>query len=129
MSTSTSLIPIPQDTDVQNADISTQVAASTGPKRSVRSEKGRGKEIDKSGGKRTRAPKMALPPGVNWHDTSGRFFAELDKIYLNQPTGEVTKPEVAYARSNEFIKEDLYFSVSNVFYCDRDHRLTNSLIW
>jgi len=72
---------------------------------------------------------MALPPGVNWDNTSRWFCAEMGKIYHNQPTGEVIKPEVAYARSNEIIKEDLHFSVSNVFYCDRDHRLMNPLIW
>ena len=72
---------------------------------------------------------MALPPGINWYDTSRRFCAELDKVYRNRHTGGVAKPEAAYAEINKFVKEDLHFSVSNVFYCDRDHHLTNSLIW
>jgi len=111
----TSLIPIPQDTGVPSTDIFTQVAASTGPQRFITSANGRGTEIDKSRGKQKRAPRVAVPPGVNWHDTRRRFCAEMDKIYHNRPTGEVTKPEVAYARANEIIKEDLHFSVSNVF--------------
>jgi len=127
--TFTPLIPILQGTGVPNAGISTQVAASTGPQRSVRRIKGKGKETGKGEVKRKRTPKMALPSGINWHNTTEWFCAEMAKIYRDRPTGEVTKPEVAYAKSIQTIKEDLHFSVSSVFYCDRDHHLTNSLIW
>ena len=50
------------------------------------------------------------------------------RVYF-KPTGEVTNPETAYATIMRFVKEDLYLSVSNFFYCDRDHHLTNLLIW
>ena len=50
------------------------------------------------------------------------------KIF-NQPTGEVPNPEAAYASVIKFVKEDLKLSVSNPFYCDRDHHLTNLFIW
>jgi len=51
------------------------------------------------------------------------------EIYLNQPAGEVLTPETAYARITKFVKEDLNLSVSNFFYCGRDHHLTNLFIW
>jgi len=95
----------------------------------VRRTKGKGKETDKGKGKRKRIPKKDLPPGINWPNTHDRFCAEMAKIYCNQPTGEAINPETAYANMNKFIKEDLYLSVSDFFYCDRDHRLTNLFIW
>ena len=42
------------------------------------------------------------------------------EIY-SRPTGEVSNPEMAYAESTKFIKDDLYLSVSSFFYCDCDH--------
>jgi len=51
------------------------------------------------------------------------------EIFFNQPTGEVPNPEMAYARITKFVKEDLHLSVSNFFYCDCDHHLTNLFIW
>ena len=51
------------------------------------------------------------------------------KICLNQPTGEVTDPETAYACFIHFVTDDLHLSVSSFFYCDRDHRLTNLVNW
>jgi len=88
--------------------------------------KGKGEETDK--GKRRRFPKKDLASGIDWPSTCIRFCAEMAKIYLDQPTGEVTNPETAYAEISKFIKEDLHFSVSNFFYCDCDHRLMNLLI-
>lgn len=70
-----------------------------------------------------------LPLGIDWPNTCDRFCAEMAKICFNQPTGEVTSPETAYARTRKFIGEDLYLSVSNFFYCDSDHRSMNLLIW
>ena len=90
--------------------------------------KGKGKEIDKGEGKRKDMPKAAPPPGVDWPDTTGRFCAEMVKIF-NQPTGEAPNPETAYASANKFVKEELKLSVSNFFYCDRDHHLTNLFVW
>ena len=124
-----SLTTISQGTGVPNIDLPAPVAPSTGPQRPVRGAKGKGKEIDKGEGKRKRVPKAPLPPGVDWPDTTGRFCAEMVNIFFNQPTGEVPNPETAYARINEFVKEDLKLSVSNFFYCDRDHHLTNLFIW
>jgi hypothetical protein len=123
------LIAISQGAGVPNTDLSTQVVPSTGPRRSVRGAKGKGKKVEKGEGKRKRIPMKDLPPGFDWPNTRDRFCAEMAKIYSIQPTGEVTDPETAYANLNKFIKEDLYLSVSNFFYCDRDHRLTNLLIW
>jgi len=94
----------------------------------VRRAKGKGEETNKGKGKRKRIPKKDLPPGIGWPNTRDRFCAEMAKIYL-EPTGEVPNPETAYARSTEFIKDDLCLSVSDFFYCDCDHRLTNPLIW
>ena len=51
------------------------------------------------------------------------------QTYLLQPSGGLTTPEVAYAKNSKFIREDLHQSVSNTFYCDCDHRLTDLLIW
>ena len=50
-------------------------------------------------------------------------------MLFNRPTGEVLTPEMAYARTNKVIKEDLHLSVSDFFYCDRDHHLINLFIW
>ena len=105
-----------QGTGVPNVNLSAQVAPSTGPERSVRSAKGKGKEMDKGKGKHKRIPKKDLPPGIDWPNTCNRFCAEMAKICLNKPTGEVITPEMAYARAMEFIKEDLYHSVSAFFY-------------
>jgi len=95
----------------------------------MRGAKGKGKDIDKSEGKRKRIPKAAPPPGVNWPNTTRRFCAEMLEIYFNQPTGEVLTPETAYASVTKFVKDDLDLSVSNFFYCDRNRRLTNLFIW
>jgi len=95
----------------------------------VKRAKGKGKETSKGEGKRKRIPKKVLAPGINWPNTCGRFCAEMAKIYLDQPTGEVLNPETAYASIYKFVKEDLHLSVSDFFYCDRDHRLTNLFIW
>jgi len=122
------LMAVSQGAGVLNTDLSTQVAPSTGPRRSIKRAKGKGMETDKVEGKRKRIPKKDLAPGINWPNTCERFCAEMAKIY-NQPTGEVTNPEMAYARITKFTKEDLYLSVSNFFYCDRDHHLTNFVIW
>ena len=124
-----SLIAISQDTGVPNTDLPAPVASSTGPQRSVRGAKGKGKQVDKGKVKRKRTSRAAPPPGFDWPTTTDRFCAEMAKIYFNQPTGEVITPETAYASATKFIKEDLYLSVSGFFYCDRDHRLTNSFIW
>jgi len=94
----------------------------------VRRVKGRGKEANKDEGKRKRVPKD-LAPGIDWPNTRNRLCAEMAKIYCDQLTGEVTNPEMAYARFTKFAKEDLYLSVSDFFYCDRDHHLTNLFIW
>jgi len=118
-----------QGASTLNTDLSTQVAPSTGPRRSVKRTKGKGRETDKAEGRRKRIPKKDLAPGINWPNTCERFCAEMAKIYYSQPTGEVINPEVAYAKMNKFVKEDLHLSVSSLFYCDRDHRLTNWFIW
>ena len=85
--------------------------------------------MDNGEGKRKRIPKKDLAPGIDWPNTRDRFCAEMAKICFNQPTGEVTNPETAYARLLQFIKEDLYLSVSDLFYRDSDHHLTNLSIW
>lgn len=123
------LITTSQGAGVPDTNLSTQIAPSTGPRRSVRGAKGKGKEVDKGKGKQKRIPLEDLPPDFNWSNTHDRFCAEMAKIYFNKPTGGVTNPETAYARINQFVKDDLYLSVSSFFYCDRDHRLTNLLIW
>ena len=74
-------------------------------------------------------PKRTLPPEINWVRTWDRFYWEMIEIYLLQSSGGLPTPEAAYARISEFITEDLHQSVSYFFYCDRDHHLTNSLIW
>jgi hypothetical protein len=120
-------VTISQDTGVPNTNLSSQVAPSTGPQRSGRSAKGKGKEIDKDKGKRQRTPKKDLTPDINWPNTCERFCAEMAKIYFDQPTGEVLNPEMAYAEVNKFIKEDLYLSVSGFFYCDCRSSLNKSV--
>ena len=95
----------------------------------MRRAKGKRKEADKAEGKQKRIPKKDLAPGINWPNTYERFCGEMAEIYYSQPTGGVPNPEMAYASITKFIKEDLYLSVSNFFYCDRDHRLTNFVIW
>ena len=85
--------------------------------------------MDKDEGRRRRIPKKDLAPGIDWPTTCRRFCAEMAKICFDQPTGEVINPETAYANTNKFVKEDLHLSVSDFFYCDRDHRLTNLFIW
>ena len=111
-----------QDVGTLDSDIFTQVAPSTGLQRSARGAKGKGKEIDRREGRRKRAPKKDLAPGINWSNTCGRFCAKMAKIY-SEPTGEVTNPETAYASMKEFVKDDLYLSVSSFFYCDRESSL------
>jgi hypothetical protein len=123
-----SLIMIRQDAGILDSGLSIQVIPSTGPQRPASRAKGKGKEIDKGEGRRKRASKKDLAPGISWPNTCGRFCAEMAKICF-EPTGEVTDPETAYAKLNKFVKDDLYLSVSNFFYCDRDHRLTNLFIW
>jgi len=103
-----------QDVDVLDSDLSTQVAPSTGLQRSARRAKGKGREIDKGERRRKRASKKDLAPGINWSNTRGRFCAEMAKIY-SEPTGEVTDPETAYTSMKEFVKDDLYLSVSSFF--------------
>jgi len=80
----------------------------------MRRAKEKEKEIDKGEGRRKRASKKDLAPGINWPNTCERFCAEMAKIYFG-PTGEVTDPETAYARMTKFVKDDLYLSVSNFF--------------
>ena len=123
------LTTISQGFGAPNTIPSNQAAPSTGPQRSVKRSKGKGKEVDKGEGSRKRAPRKPVPLGINWPDTRDRFCAEVAKICFNQPTGEVTNPETAYAKSFKFVKEDLYLSVSGFFYCDSDRRLTNLSIW
>ena len=113
-----SLIPIWQDVGTQSTSLPAQAAPSIGPQRSARRAKGKGKEVDRGEGRRKRLPKKDLAPGVDWRSTCGRFCAEMAKIYFDQPTGEVTDPETAYAEVTKFVKEDLYLSVSGIFYCD-----------
>ena len=107
---------------------STQVAPSTGPRRSVKGVKGKEKETNKGKRKRKCVPRAA-PPGFDWPNTRTRFCAKMAEIHSDQPSGEVLTPETAYAKMSKFIKEDLHLSVSDFFYCDRDHRLTNLFIW
>ena len=106
------LIAISQGTGVPSTGLATSVAHQTGPQRSVR---GAGGNNEKGKAKRKpRVPKGAVPPGINWPNTCERFCAEMARIYF-KPTGEVTNPETAYASLTNFIKEDLYLSVSNFF--------------
>lgn len=115
---------IRKDVDILDSGLSTQIAPSVGLQRSARRTNGKGKEIDKGGGRRKRTSKKYLAPDINWSNTRGRFCAEMAKIY-SEPTEEVIDPEKTYARLTQFIKDDLYLSVSIFFYCDRNHRLTN----
>ena len=121
------LIVISQGFGAPNNILPTQAPPSTGPQRSMKRSKGKGK--DKGEERRKRAPRKPVPLGINWPDTRDRFCAEMAKICFNQPTGEVLNPETAYAKTDKFVKEDLYLSVSGFFYCDSDHRLTNLWIW
>ena len=121
-------IAIPQDTGVPNTNLPTGVASSSGPQRPKRGATRKGKGIEKGTGRRKRASKETLPPDINWHRTCDRFYWEVIQTYLLQPSGGLPTPEAAYAKIKDFIKEDLHQSVSNLFYCDRDHRLTKSLI-
>ena len=116
-----------QSDGVQGSSSSVQIAPSTGPQRSAKCAKE--KERGKGGGRQKRVPQKCLPVGIDWYTTNGRFCAEMDRIYLHKPTGEVPNLETAYAEINKFIQDDLYLSVSNFFYCDRDHRLMNLFIW
>lgn len=114
----------------QNADYSTAAASSPGPQQSKREEVRKGKEAEKGKGRRKRAPKKTLPPGVDWVRTRDRFYWEMIEIYSPQPPGGLPTPEAAYAKISKFTTEDLHRSVSCFFfYRDRDHRLTNVLIW
>ena len=70
---------------------------------------GKGKERQK------RVPRKHLPVGIDWPTTYGRFCAEMGKIYLHKPTGEVPNPESAYAEICKFITDDLHLSVSDFF--------------
>ena len=105
---------IRKDVDILDSDLSTQIAPSVGLQRSARRTNGKGKEIDKGGGRRKRTSKKYLAPGINWSNTRERFCAEMAKIY-SEPTEEVIDPEKTYATLTQFVKDDLYLSVSIFF--------------
>ena len=85
--------------------------------------------MNKGKGKRRRVTRATPPPGFDWDNTKTRFCAKMAEIHSDKPTGEVLTPETAYAKMCKFVKEDLHLSVSDIFYCDHDHHLTNLLIW
>ena len=51
----------------------------------------------------------------NWRETCQRFCDEVAEICFNSPTGEVTDPIAAFAKSSELIKEELGLPVSDFF--------------
>ena len=68
---------------------------------------------------------------ADWDRTLVRFRAELDTLYSvhnGQPSGGLV-PEVALAKVNELVKEDIKRSVSGSFYCVLVHHFTNSSTW
>ena len=71
-----------------------------------------------------------LPEGVDssWEETKDRFVWELLQEYYLRPTGESLNPEMAFANINNYIKEDLHRSVSDLFYRDCDRRLMKLLM-
>ena len=95
--------------------LSTQIVPSTGPQQSVKYTKEKEKGVDKGEGRRKRIPRKDLPPGIDWPTTYGRFCAEMTKVCLDKPAGEVPDPEGAYAKMIQFIKDDLCRSVSDFF--------------
>ena len=111
------LIVTPQGDDAQ-------MTSSAGPQRLAKSTKETGKRTEK----RKRIPKEFLPLGTEWPATYSRFCAEMDKICIKKPTGEVPDPETACAKITNFIKDDLHLSVSNFFYCGHNHHSINLLI-
>ena len=104
-----------QGDGIQGSSSSAQIAPSTGPQRSVKYAKEKEKETGKGRERRKRIPRKHLPVGVDWPTTYGRFCAEMTKIYLHKPTGEVPNPETAYAEMYKFIKDDLCLSASDFF--------------
>jgi len=94
-------------------DLLSQVAPSFGPQRPTGNTKGKGKET--RGRKRKRDPTETLDPGITWSRTLDRFEEKMLEVYFDQPSGGLARPETAYAKINEFIKEDLHQSVSNLF--------------
>ncbi|KAF9644667.1 hypothetical protein BDM02DRAFT_884534 [Thelephora ganbajun] len=98
-----------------NTDLSSAIAPPSGPHRSKGGATQKGKEIEKGTRRRKRAPKKALPPDIDWIQTYDRFYWEVIRVYLLQPSGELPTPEAAYAKIREFIKEGLHQSVRTFF--------------
>ena len=110
------LIAIPQNTSLLNTELSAAVASSSGPQRSKRGATRREKETEEGTGARKRTLKRTLSPDINWAQTCDRFYWEMVKTYMLQPSGGLPTPMAAYARIKKFIKEDLHQSVSNFFF-------------
>jgi len=68
-------------------------------------------------GKRKRESTEPLPEGVDssWEQTKDRFVWELLEEYYFRPAGRSINPEMAFANTIKFIKEDLHRSVSDSF--------------
>ena len=83
----------------------------------------------KGKGKQKRTPNKSLESqGIDWPATYSKFCAEMDRICVNTPTGEVPDPKAAYAEIRKFVSDDVPHSVSDLFYCGFNHHLTNLLI-
>ena len=66
-----------------------------------------------------------------WDRTLVRFRAEFDtrySVHYGQPSGGLV-PEMALAKVDKYVKEDLKRSVSCSFYCVFAHHFTNLSTW
>jgi len=99
------LIEILQDNGVPNTDLPTTVASSSGPQRSKRGATRKGKEIEKGTGRRKRAYKKTLPPGINWNRTCDRLYWEMIQTYLLQPSGGLPTPRSVISSKKTFTNQ------------------------
>lgn len=104
------------------------MASSAGPQRPAKSAKKKEKGTGKGEGRRKHTPRGPIHAGVDWSTAYSRFYIEMVKICIDRPTGEVLNPEAAYAKTKKIIEDDLHLSVSNFFYCGRNHRLINLFV-
>ena len=105
------------DRDFQVPAIPAPIVPSSGPQRSGKGAKGKGKATQKGKGRRKRDPTKPLPTNIDksWEETKERLFWKMSEMYYLQPPGGVINPETAFANTINYVKEDIHRSVSDLF--------------